>query len=105
MTASSAHRPRLLTDTWVCRDSSGLLHVAKIQRCFSDRDALTQMQGCTACHPRVQPCMIPLGDWHGRKLPPFSIGDRDGHAGFTLIEYWIREAPTCVTCAVTARPG
>lgn len=95
-------RPKV--DFWVCRDTNGVLHAAKIERFFDGHNQLVQLQGCTGCRPRVQSCSVPQGDWHGKKLPPLSIGDSNGRNGITLIEYWVREAPTCVTCVTIARP-
>lgn len=94
-------RPKI--DFWTCRDTDGLLHAAKIERFFDARDVLVRMQGCTACRPRVQSCAIPSGDWHGKELPPLALGDRNDRNGIVLIEYWVREAPTCVTCVAMGR--
>lgn len=96
-------RPKV--DTWVCRDTDGVLHVAKVERYFDDHNKLVGMQGCTACRPMVSSCTVPSGDWGGAKLPPLTLGSRWNEAYLTLVEFWIREAPTCVRCAVLARPA
>lgn len=95
---------RSKVDTWVCRDTNGVLHVAKIERYFDDHNKLIQVQGCTACRPSVSTYTSPPGDWSGRKLPPLSLGNEHGKDRITLIEFWVREAPTCVRCAALARP-
>lgn len=96
--------PPLVVDTWVCRDTDGVLHVAKVDRYFDGHNKLVQIQGCTACRPSVSSCLAPAGDWSGAKLPPLTLGNQWGKDCITLVEYRIREAPTCVRCAVLARP-
>lgn len=95
-------RPKI--DTWVCRDTAGLLHVAKVERYFDQYDKLVKIQACTACRPSVQSSSVLPGDWAGTKLPPLLIGNNHGHWAITLIEYRVRESPTCVHCAVLATP-
>jgi hypothetical protein len=92
-----------LTNFWVCRGVNGLLHVAKIERVFNTQGVLVHMQGCTACLPRLQSCRVPRGDWGGKNLPQLTLDAGDGYSWILLIEYWVRETPTCLNCVVMAR--
>lgn len=89
-------------NTWTCRDTEHVLHLAKVSRYFNDDGKLVQVDVTLACCPTTVTAIPAKGDWHGRKLPPVvhpgSSGN--GRVTLTLIEYGVREAPTCVKCAV-----
>jgi hypothetical protein len=95
-------RMRTQFDIWVCRDTNDLLHVVRMMRYFNSLDYLVHMNGSLACWPWVTGQRCLGGDWRGNKLPPFThrvpVGRGDD---ITLIEYWVREAPTCVRCVVS----
>jgi hypothetical protein len=87
-------------DFWVCRDSDGLLHNVKVGRFYNAAGQLTQVQLASACRPRVQQEIIkPADGYHAHHLPPITLGNAWGKDRVTIVEYRIREAPTCVRCA------
>jgi hypothetical protein len=91
------------SDFWVCRDDEGLLHNAKVTRFFDAAGRLTSIQVASACRPRVQQTPIdPSSGYHAANLPPTTLSNPWGRDRITLVEYRIREAPTCVRCATLA---
>lgn len=90
-------------DTWVCRDTEHVLHLAKMSRYFNDGSKLIKIYTTLACYPRTISTIPARGDWFGRKLPPVTYPGPFNDGFIMLVEYDVREAPTCVKCAV-ARP-
>jgi hypothetical protein len=87
-------------DIWVCRDSDGLLHTVKIGRFFDAAGHLVRLQASAACRPRVQQLAVGSpNSYSGRSLPNMTLGNQWGKDRVTLVEYCVREAPTCVRCA------
>jgi len=96
-------------NVWAVRDEAGLVHTAQVARFFDDDDdVITAFEVSTACHPRVtsvrghgQP------DWVGCYLPATMITDPmtspavpvGYQTRFTIVEWNVREAPTCLGCA------
>jgi len=83
-------------NVWAVRDEAGLVHTAQVARFFDDDDdVITAFEVSTACHPRVMSVRgHGQSDWVGCYLPATMITAR-----FTIVEWNVREAPTCLGCA------
>lgn len=93
MALRHADPKRTKRDRWVCRDDAGLLHMAMIMRFYDLNDALHLMQASTACDPVMHQLNVaPDSGFVGQHLP------RIGMKGFILVEYNVREVPTCLQC-------
>ena len=80
-------------DRWVCRDSAGLLHNAMVARFFDTEGELYTLQVSTACQPAVRQINLAPGSGHvGQHLPQVLL------ERFILVEYNVREVPTCLQC-------
>jgi hypothetical protein len=85
-------------DYMVVRDSSGLLHAAQLYRKFDDDGALRLFQVSTACAPTVKQYTTP--ERYTKAMP-----EQVEHGGFLIVEWRVRENPTCLTCVVTPNKG
>lgn len=82
-------------DYWVIRDDVGLLHNALVYRQFDAEGMLLVFQVSTACRPAVQQFFnVNRYDWSGTRLP------RVSHGNFLIVEWRVREVPTCLECVV-----
>lgn len=87
-------------DRWVVRDDFGLLHNALIARYFNSNDELCTLQVATACHPRmeqIENLNTHGAYWSGSVLPSVTLTNNGSHR-FQIIEYHVREVPTCLQC-------
>ncbi len=87
-------------DFWVVRDHAGMLHAAQLLRQFSDddEDTLLSIQISTGCEPVVKRYDLPV-PYHVLRpddMPSIQHGD------FAIIEWRVREDPTCLACLVVA---
>jgi hypothetical protein len=84
-------------DRWVVRDDLGLLHNALVARFFNSDNEIVTVQVSTACCPKVMQMEGLRGNyWHGSSLP--SIVLHGLGRPFQVIEYHVREVPTCLMC-------
>jgi len=86
-------------DHWVCRDDMGLLHNSMVARFFDDEDKLCTLHVSTACHPKVEQFdgINQRGIyWHGSTLPAVTMTHSSPR--FQIVEYHVREIPTCLQC-------
>jgi hypothetical protein len=94
---------------WAVRDADGLVHMAQVVRFFSeDVDGLiTALQVSTTCHPASTMVGNPQRQpWSGQVLPRTGLHDPVTSPGtpiaaklrFTIVEWNVREAPTCLSC-------
>lgn len=84
-------------DHWIVRDEGNVLHVAQLAR-TCDRDGrLLAFQIATGCAPIVKRYELPQPTyWAGSSMPTVA------HGGFTIVEWHVREAPTCLACVVVS---
>lgn len=80
-------------DRWVIRDDVGLLHNALVFRVFDDNGNIRVFQVSTACAPVVK--QYKANPDHPSNLPP-SVS----HGDFLIVEWHVREAPTCLICVI-----
>lgn len=85
---------------WVVRDDGGMLHVAHLLRQYSDddEDKLLTFQVATGCAPVVKRHNLPV---------PYHVTQPTDmptvmHGGFTIVEWRVREEPTCLGCIVVS---
>lgn len=89
-------------DRWVVRDDMGLLHNAMVARYFNSDNELVTLQVATACHPAVEQYegidkVNTNGVWSGSNLPSLTMRGPKG-SRFQVVEYHVREIPTCLQC-------
>jgi hypothetical protein len=87
-------------DRWVVRDHTGLLHTAQLLRQYSDddEDMLLAIQVATGCAPMVKRYELPQPH---HVLRPEDV-PTVWHGGFTIVEWRVRENPTCLGCIVVS---
>jgi hypothetical protein len=96
-------------DIWAVRDADGLVHMAQVIRFFSDNvdGLITSLNVSTACHPAATMVGNPQNlTWTGHRLPRVDFHDPVTTPGtpiaaklrFTVVDWNVREAPTCLMC-------
>lgn len=80
-------------DRWVVRDDTGLLHNALVYRQFDAVGDLKVFQVSTACCPAVKQYSMP-STYVG------TMPKNVNHGNFLIVEWRVREAPTCLECVV-----
>ena len=80
-------------DRWTVRDGEGLLHAALLTRLFDDEGKFRAYQVSTGCSPVVK--QYAVRQWIATDLPPETV-----HGNFTIVEWRVREQPSCLACLV-----
>ena len=103
---------RIVRDLWTVRDDRGLLHRAQVRRAFDSNDELFEFAVATACAP-----VFRVRKRHGDPVDSFTLPWGNGktklpavvfslHRGlFTVIEYYVKDAPTCMPCLTVVLPA
>lgn len=87
-------------DYWVVRDEGNMLHAAQVLRQYSDddEDMLLAIQVATGCAPMVKRYEFPQPH---HVLRPDDL-PTVGHGGFVIVEWRVRENPTCLACIIAS---
>jgi hypothetical protein len=94
---------------WAVRDEAGLVHMAQVLRFFDEVDEhITALQVATACHPSpTLESNVRKLPWFGsQRLPHVDMHDPVTLPGtpiaaklrFTIVDWNVREIPTCLQC-------
>jgi hypothetical protein len=99
-------------DIWAVRDDAGLVHTASVTR-YIDDDTVTVLHVSTGCVPRVAQTRNDKGEpWIGVHLPKvliYAASESTNYQDvavprFTIVEWNVRETPTCFGCAMVEPP-
>ena len=98
----TATRNGILADYWTVRDGEGVLHRALVRRYFDDIGRVVFFEAATGCHPVARHLSnTHRDDWAGADLPRLYLS---GHPEFTIVEWRVREIPTCLACVSIIMP-